>query len=213
MKLNLYDICKTAIQNDSGLETRSLHSKVIGTMSRRNFRRLIFHVKSKGITSDRKGHIVTILFPHIKISSLKKNKNLKPINQRVRLWCTCPAFSYFGSSYNSTNLNYNLPNNSEHRVPDVRDPNRKHLICKHCYAVYKDIKDATFIRLYWRFIKTFHRKKKKKSEFDSALNLFLYEYLTTKLNYSSNDAISLILKLNENYLDLDNFLKDHKLII
>ena len=214
MKLNLYDICKKAISKDTSLVERSSNSKVTGTMSRRNFRRLIFHVKSKGLNSDKKGHIVTILFPYIKISALKANKNLKPIMERVKLWCTCPAFSYWGSSYNSTHLKYNLPNNSESRSPDIRDPNQKHLICKHCYSVYKDIEDDTFLRLYWRFIKTFHiKKKKKKTEFDEAINVYLFEFITRNLKKSNNEALKIINDLNLDDLKLESFLKQHNLII
>lgn len=212
MKLTLRDLCEITEQKNPTFFNRVLKSKVVGLRSRKNFKRFIFHVKSKMIYSDPKGHLVTILFPNLTAEELKKNKNLLPIDTRVRCWCTCPAWRLWGSAYNSTNQKYNLQPFSESRSPDKRDPDRKNLVCKHVYAVYRDIRYDNFIRLYNRFKQAYYRKNKKKSsEAEDMVLMFIYYFLVQK-GLSKNDAI---LKLSD-LISSDNvetFLKENNLII
>ena len=210
MKQTLRDICDITENSNPTFLDRTLKSKVAGLRSRKNFRRFIFLVKSKMSYSSKKGHIVTILFPNITIKMLKANKNALPIDARVRLWCTCPAFQFWGSSYNSTNLKYNLAPNSENRAPVIRDPNNKNLCCKHVNAVVKHIRYDNFIRLFNKFRAAYYRKNKKSNEIENSILLYLYDFLETK-EYSHNEIIEIIKGLIETdsieeYLELNGLI-------
>ena len=214
MKLTLEDICTTTASSgkDEKIKDRSSKSKVAGSRSRKNFRRFIFVVKSKSPNSSKQGHLVSILFPNITISQLKKNQQLQPKLTRVRIHCTCPAFQYWGSAYNSTTQKYNIPGKIEKRPPDERDPKRARLVCKHVYAVYKDLENDTFIRIYNRFKKAYYRKRdKKKSDADSQILLYIYENLKKK-GLSHLECVSIIQDLNK--IDsIEEYLKEHNLIV
>lgn len=214
MKLNLKEICSATASRDKSLIKRAALSKVVGTRSRKNFRRFIFHVKSKSSDSNRKGHLVTILFPNIKISDLKTNKALKPVEQRVRIYCSCPAFQYWGSAYHATKFKYNITGKNESIAPNTRDPKTTKLVCKHIYAVYKDIENDNFIRLYNRFKKSYYRKRdksKKSSESLDSMLLFIFEHLVSKKGLSKKQAIDKIKELQksdtiEEYLLLEDLI-------
>jgi hypothetical protein len=212
MKLTLHDLCNHTKNNDPTFEWRAVQSKVTGLRSRKNFRRFIFLVKSKMVYSSKKGHIVTILFPNLTIALLKQNKNLLPKNTRVRCWCTCPAWQMWGSAANSTSLKYNLTGFFENRAPVIRDPNENKLVCKHVYAVYKRIENDNFIRLYNKFKQAYNRKQKKKSsEAEKLLLLYIYDYLIDMGN-DHNETISIMQNLI-NTDTIEEYLKDQKLII
>ncbi len=212
MKLILRDLCEKTEQKNPTFFDRVLKSKVVGIRSRKNFRRFIFHVKSKMSYSSKQGHLVTILFPTITVDQLKKNKNMLPIDTRVRCWCTCPAWQMWGSSYNSTNLKYNLQPFSETRIPDKRDPDRKNLVCKHVYAVYRDIRYDNFIRLYNKFKQAYYRKNKKKStEAEDAILLYLLDFIE-KREEKEEFALNYLKYLIENDL-VEDFMVENKLII
>lgn len=215
MKLTLEDICKSTASSgkDEKIVDRSSKSKVSGSRSRKNFRRFIFVVKSKSPNSSKQGHLVSILFPNIKISELKKNKNLEPGSTRVRIHCTCPAFQYWGSAYHSTRKKYNIPGKNESRQPNIRDPKEKRLVCKHVYSVYKDIESDTFIRIYNRFKKAFYRKrdKKKKSNADSEILLYTYKFLKDQ-GKTHSECVSIIQLLNRED-SLEDFLQSNGLLV
>ena len=214
MKLTLEDICTTTASSgkDEKIKDRSSKSKVAGSRSRKNFRRFIFVVKSQSPESSKKGHLVSILFPNIQISELKKNKSLEPIKTRVRIHCTCPAFQYWGSAYHSTKKKYNLPGKNEVRTPNIRDPKEKRLVCKHVYAVYKEIETDTFIRIYNRFKKAYYRKRdKKRSSADSEILLYIYNFLKQE-GKSHIEIITTIQGLFRTD-SIEDFLKSQELIV
>lgn len=212
ISLNLDSLCKHTLSKDSKLSTRSAKSKVVGVRSRKNFRRFIFNVKSKMSYSSAKGHLVSVLFPNITISELKENKKLEPKMTRCRIWCTCPAFTMWGSANNATYYKYNITDKSETRVPKIRDPNREKLVCKHIYSVYKDIENDSFIRIYNRFKKSFYRKrdKKKKSSVEDLMYITIFNFLMSK-GYSKIYSITKINELRkkdqiEEFLFLENLI-------
>lgn len=69
----------------------------------------------------------------------------------VKVSCTCPAFLWWGSDYTAKNRNYldkRRPTYPKSRAkghaPDVRDPDRDNLVCKHILKAYNEWKDAPF---------------------------------------------------------------------
>jgi len=216
MKLTLKDISLATARRDKGLAKRTSQSKVIGTRSRKNFKRFIFHVKSSMLYSSKQGHLVSIIFPNIKISELKENKALKPCEQRVRIHCTCPAWGYWGSAYHSTHFKYNIDGKIETRAPKENDPKTRRLICKHVYAVYNDIKNDNFIRLYNRFKKAYYRKRdktkvKKSQSAEDSILLFIYQHLKNK-GFSHKFVLAKINELRKNDL-VEEYLLEQGLIV
>lgn len=69
----------------------------------------------------------------------------------AKISCTCPAFLYWGSDYWATKYNYldkhdpgYRSSKSKGKPPEVRDPFRKHSLCKHVVAIYDEWKDVNF---------------------------------------------------------------------
>jgi hypothetical protein len=141
---------------------KAQRSSVKGVISRKKFRRFKFLVKSKESYSDPKGHIVSIMYPTVRLFDMYVNpQGHNPNNTKVRVWCTCPAWQYWGAAFNSTNEKYNLEK-KEDRAPDIRDPNRTYKVCKHVLAVYRNINRQTFPRLIDRFIEGYQKVQMEK---------------------------------------------------
>jgi hypothetical protein len=51
----------------------------------------------------------------------------------ITVHCNCPAYLYWGSQYNLTQLDTAIV--PEHRSPVIRDPSNENMVCKHLYAV------------------------------------------------------------------------------
>ena len=95
-------------------------------------KRYVFLVQCTEKWSDPKGHIVSLRFDSRK--SLPMTTGVD-----VRVFCSCPAFLYWGSSYISTTLDYNLGEGTESRFPFVRDPGLLNTTCKHVLTVRKKV--------------------------------------------------------------------------
>jgi len=224
MKLTIRGLTFRTIKRDVNIKERVKFSKVTGTRSRKNVRRFIFHVKSSMHYSDKKGHLVSYVFPKLDINEVKKDPKMFVIDQRVQLHCTCPAFQMWGSAYWSTHYNYNITQFKENRAPNVRDPHAKRFICKHIYCVNRDIWNDTFVRIYNRFNRAFYRKKEKqrieknlkrrKQSNENGLPIlrFLYQYLLDTEKLTQQEAVEFI-----NYLikedTIEDFLEAKGLII
>lgn len=106
-------------------------------------KRFLFLVKCNEDYSDPKGHIVSIYFED---KGLKVNRrNITPLQSNVRVYCHCPAFLYWGSSFNATKGNYKIKYKPrEFREPNIRDPKRENLICKHLVSATKSFKSKNF---------------------------------------------------------------------
>lgn len=106
-------------------------------------KRFLFLVKCSESYSNPKGHIVSFYFED---KGLKVNRrNISPLNSNVRVHCHCPAFLYWGSSYNATKENYKVKYKPrEFREPNIRDPKRENKLCKHLVSATKSFKSKNF---------------------------------------------------------------------
>lgn len=137
-------------------------SEVKLVLPRKNLRRFKFLVKSKMPYSDPKGHLTSILYPKVDLErAYFLSQGGTPQDARVKVWCTCPAWQYWGAAYNSTKNKYNLEK-KETRTPDIRDPNQEYLCCKHVHAVYDFIGNKDFFALINVFYDAYRLKKKSK---------------------------------------------------
>lgn len=95
-------------------------------------RRLTFHVPSEtGVGSYRASIIVDSL-------DRRSAKELRPSvvngiirNSNLLVYCTCPAFKYWGFKFIGTLEQYGI--NPETRYPDIRNPRLEGKVCKHLY--------------------------------------------------------------------------------
>lgn len=76
-------------------------------------------------------------------------------NADVKVHCNCPDFYWGGAKYNLSHLNgknstypissgYKYEKNVVTHAPDVRDPDRRHKLCKHLLAVFNVFKNNVF---------------------------------------------------------------------
>jgi hypothetical protein len=65
------------------------------------------------------------------------NKLLKVKNRDIFVSCTCNFWHYNGPDYNAVQQEYSERQFSDLSSPDIRDPNRENLICKHVYKALK----------------------------------------------------------------------------
>jgi hypothetical protein len=66
---------------------------------------------------------------------ITKAQRLKDMPKRdIKTSCNCNAWKYNGSDYNSLHNDYNERQFSDNSAPNVRDPHRRNLICKHVAA-------------------------------------------------------------------------------
>lgn len=85
-------------------------------------------------------YIVRITIPRISNqlrSTLteKQLDKLREIKRRdIKVSCNCKFWKNNGPDYNANQNNYGERSYSSLEPPDVRDPDRKFLICKHVYA-------------------------------------------------------------------------------
>ena len=92
--------------------------------------------------SSKDGHLVNIKF-------LNNAKQL--LKNDVKIFCSCPAWQFWGSAYNSTQNKYNQRGKRETRPPDKRDPLRERKICKHIVAISQQLKGLTFTKAHTKF--------------------------------------------------------------
>lgn len=103
---------------------------------KKNPDRYIFLVRCFETYSNIKGHLVSIVFQ-------KDENNIYPLKADAKISCSCPAWIYWGSAYQSTTQDYWL-DDKEFRYPIVRDPRLEHKICKHVARVRLDLRNLTF---------------------------------------------------------------------
>lgn len=217
MKTNLsIGLGKLLNQNGELPNSRANNSDISGIRSRKNFRRFIFLVKGNEDWSSPKGHIASIYYPGLQKEKLKtKEQKGNPSRSDVQVFCTCPAFQYWGAHYWSTQEDYLMfdkPN--ENRFPDIRDPNHQYSLCKHLAKVAIDIKKFSFIGL----IKEFGGQTNIFSSSDAQLKVIEIEECFPTLIYlleqGGNDSETISLFINS--LNRENFedeLEKHNLIV
>lgn len=135
----------------SGPRTRAKKSRVMSFRLKPKGRRFLFLVKSSETYSSKAGHIVSILYPNIRIpfSELWRFNKRTPMNTRVRMYCSCQAWKFTGPAYLSTREKYRLPETKyrEDRPADIRDPQEENYVCKHVVRVATWLRPMTFRRM------------------------------------------------------------------
>jgi len=71
-------------------------------------------------------------------AQLKKEKKIK--DRDVYVSCTCDFWKWGGPDFNANEQDYSERSFSDLSSPDIRDPQRENLICKHVYAALKKFK-------------------------------------------------------------------------
>jgi len=145
--VSLMELHKT---NHTKTRKRSTNCKVhkIKYINDSNPNRYLFYVVCSESWSNKDGWITSILFEDAKNES--KYDKVKPLTSDVRVKCSCPAFQYWGSAYNSTKDGYDL-NVNEKREPNIRDPKRERTICKHIGASRLILRNRTFKKMRRQF--------------------------------------------------------------
>lgn len=116
--------------------------------------RYVFLSRGSEPWSDSKGHLVSVLFDYDVDTTKKHEFNKRPYQVGMRVFCSCPAFLYWGSKYISTDEDYHLPEHDEDRPPDIRDPGRINWLCKHVVSLrYKTLYTIRMKQLQDRYAK------------------------------------------------------------
>lgn len=69
-----------------------------------------------------------------KLIKQKGKKTKGVLGREIEMSCSCNAWRYNGADWNAKTKNYSERQFSNGQSPDIRDPNRKYLICKHIAA-------------------------------------------------------------------------------
>ena len=141
---DLFSLCGSAPKE------KARGTDIFGFRRRSNQKRFPYLCISGESYSDPKGHIASITFPNMKVpfERLREYPQLTPMNRRARVFCTCPAFQYWGSAYHSTQEGYRIPGTGEeHRPPNIRDPMSQNVVCKHLIRVIRRVSHQTFPQL------------------------------------------------------------------
>lgn len=85
--------------------------------------------------------VLLALEPLLRAKAPKKRTKVKRLSMldKVRyvvdgdlqVSCTCPAYLYWGYKYINTSLGTAAPGAKERRAPDIRNPQRRGIVCKH----------------------------------------------------------------------------------
>lgn len=132
---------------------KAQRSWIVGIKPRRgSLRRIVLHLRSSESYSDPNGHFATILWPTIpELRSADwdaKIAGMTPVTARARVFCSCPAFKYWGSAYHSTQGGFGVPGKlRENRPPFIRDPGGTRIVCKHLISATHAIEPYSFTYL------------------------------------------------------------------
>jgi hypothetical protein len=77
----------------------------------------------------------------IRLLKTKGKKTKGFLGREVEISCNCNAWRYNGADYNAKSDDYSERQYSDGSAPDVRDPKRKYLICKHVAACVPILKN------------------------------------------------------------------------
>lgn len=99
------------------------------------FTKLLFLVKCNEDYSKRGGHLVYIKLQPSKVSNPKSVRKAV-LSIPMKVFCSCPAYKYWGSQYLATLGGYQIAKeDKETRKAIIRDPKGLNAICKHLSAV------------------------------------------------------------------------------
>ena len=93
-----------------------------------------YKVKGYEKKSDPHGHLVNVRLGKM---PNQKQKKFNILNLPIHVSCDCKFWKYWGPDYNSGRAKSYLlgPHKSDGSAPNIRDPKRVNLICKHVYTV------------------------------------------------------------------------------
>lgn len=188
-------------------ERSQKRTRVLGIKTRKNFRRFVFLVKSYESYSSPKGHFVSLLYPKLDLKTWSNDRRITPMNQRVRVYCSCPAWQYWGSAYWSDNMKYYIPPHREDRYPEIRDPEGNNLVCKHALRVAYYVRKKGFEYLMTRF----RQKSFQVASLQEDVIPALVESLTRIAKLSYSDAEEIACEATED--NLEDLLEEHGLIL
>lgn len=94
----------------------------------------VYHVRSSGSL---KYYEVRVRMMDLDLSNIDDGVVSDAITGRLKVHCSCPAFLYWGWQYISDKLGAGII--PERRPPNIRNPKRKGMCCKHLIVVLKDI--------------------------------------------------------------------------
>jgi hypothetical protein len=177
---------------------RERRCKVLNIRPRKNYQRFSFLIQGGEIWSSKKGHISTILYPKLKKDYLDQNNKITPMNAEVLVYCTCPAFLYWGSKYWSTQDDYNIKIYVEHRPPYIRDPHKERYICKHVMRASRYLKKKSFRSLN----EDFDKKSATLASLQYDIKPVVSNYLEHK-GYPTDEIQDILLNINnDNFNDI-----------
>lgn len=127
------------LKNKSGSKYKRSYVKKI-----KNKKEVFVEFETKSATG--KGsytQTITILGLYSRLKKLKNRRtsNIKKTideaikNNDLKIYCECPAFLYWGYKYINTQEKNVPPKRKENRPPDIRNPKRKGIMCKHLNLV------------------------------------------------------------------------------
>jgi len=76
-----------------------------------------------------------------KLVQKKGRKTQGILGREIEVSCNCNAWKYNGADYNALSQDYSERQYSNGQLPNIRDPHRKYLICKHvaaCVPLFKN---------------------------------------------------------------------------
>ena len=192
--MTLYDLVKLT----SYLPTheRARRSKVLGVKPRKNFQRFSFVVKGGELWSSSKGWITTILYPKLTEEDSKRNSGITPMDSEALVFCTCPAFLYWGSKYWSTQDDYNIKVHKEDRPPYVRDPNKLRYVCKHVIRASRYLKKKSFHSLNEQF----YKKTSSLASLEYDIKPAMSEFMRMK-GYPDDEIQDIMFNINADNMD------------
>lgn len=115
-------------------------------------------------STGRNQYIVTIQLmslTHNKLRSLRS-----ALSSNLRIHCSCPAFLFQGYKYIAYKKNVGIE--PENRSPDITNPNKEGLACKHILVVLEQLK-ADYSKIYELFKQQTTRYTKSSSDNKSSL--------------------------------------------
>lgn len=128
--MNTEDIKK---QSDSKSKARADRQNIRAKLYKVEGNKIIYTVTS---SEGNKQYLVTIMLLGLtgdKLDSLKS-----ALNDSVKISCTCPAFLYRGFKYITWHKNVGI--NRETRSPDITNPNKEGMACKHILVAFDQMK-------------------------------------------------------------------------
>lgn len=125
----------TAILNKSDRRSkeRAISQNIRAKLYKVEDNKIIYTVTS---SKGDKQYLVTFLLLDITGNKLKSLRSA--LNGNLKIKCTCDAFLYQGYKYISYKANTGI--DPENRAPDIRNPNREGMACKHIIAALNQMK-------------------------------------------------------------------------